>query len=102
MQLNVVVVVIVLLFDLQLPVQSVPITPKVVSSNPTNGDVYSIQNYMIKFVRLAIGLRFSPDTLVSFANNTDHHDITEIMLIVILNTITLTLNEVLKLTQILS
>jgi hypothetical protein len=26
--------------DLQLPVQSVPITTKVVSSNPANGEVY--------------------------------------------------------------
>ena len=36
--------------DLQLPVQSVPITTKVVSWNPTDGDVYSIQHYMINFV----------------------------------------------------
>jgi hypothetical protein len=36
--------------DLQLPVQSVPITPKVVSSNPIHGEVYSIQHYVIKFV----------------------------------------------------
>ena len=36
--------------DLQLPVQSVPITTKVVSSNPVHGEVYSIQNYVIKFV----------------------------------------------------
>jgi hypothetical protein len=33
--------------DLQLPVQSVPITTKVVSSNPTDGEVYSIQHYVI-------------------------------------------------------
>ena len=36
--------------DLQLPMQSVPITTKVVSSNPINGEVYSIQHYVIKFV----------------------------------------------------
>jgi hypothetical protein len=30
--------------------QSVPITTKVVSSNPTNDEVYSIQHYVIKFV----------------------------------------------------
>ena len=36
--------------DLQLPVQSVPITTKLVSSNPANGEVYSIQHYVIKFV----------------------------------------------------
>jgi hypothetical protein len=31
-------------------VQSVPITTKVVSSNPVHGEVYSIQHYAIKFV----------------------------------------------------
>ena len=36
--------------DLQLPVQSVPITTKVVSSNPAHGEVYWIQHYGIKFV----------------------------------------------------
>ena len=30
--------------------QSVPITTKVVSSNPVHGEVYSIQHYVIKFV----------------------------------------------------
>ena len=35
---------------LGLPVQSVPITIKVVSSNPTHGEMYSIQHYVIKFV----------------------------------------------------
>ena len=44
------VVVIVWYLDLQLHVQSVPITTKVVSSNPVNGEVYSIQHYVIKFV----------------------------------------------------
>jgi hypothetical protein len=43
-------VVIVRWLDLQLPVQSVPITTKVVSSNPVHGEVYSIQHYVIKFV----------------------------------------------------
>jgi len=36
--------------DLQLPVQSVPITTNVVSSNSDHDDVYSIQLYVIKFV----------------------------------------------------
>ena len=36
--------------DLQLPVQSLPITTNIVSSNPTHGEVYSIQHYVIKFV----------------------------------------------------
>jgi hypothetical protein len=43
-------VVIVWLFDLQLPVQSMSITTKVVSSNLVHGEVYSIQHYVIKFV----------------------------------------------------
>jgi hypothetical protein len=36
--------------DLQLPMQSVPITTIVVSSNPAHGGMYSIQHYVIKFV----------------------------------------------------
>jgi hypothetical protein len=50
--------------DLQLPVQSVPITINVDSSNSVNGWVYSIQHYVIKCVsdlRQAGGfLRFPP------------------------------------------
>jgi hypothetical protein len=34
----------------QLPVQSMPITTNVVSSNPVHGEVYSIQHYVTKFV----------------------------------------------------
>ena len=45
-----VVVVIVWQLDLQLPVQSVPTTTNVVSSNPANGEMYSLQHYVIKFV----------------------------------------------------
>ena len=33
-----------------VPMQSVPITIKVVSLNPTHGEVYLIQLYVIKFV----------------------------------------------------
>jgi hypothetical protein len=36
--------------DLQLPMQSVPITTKVVSSNPTHGEVYLMQHNGIKFI----------------------------------------------------
>jgi len=70
-------------------VQSVIITTKVVSSNPVNGEVYSIQRYVIKFVTqlLAIGLWFSPGTPVSSTNKTDRHKITEILLKVVLDTI---------------
>ena len=44
-----VMVIIVRNLDLQLTIQSVPITSKVVSSNPVHGEMYSIQHYMIKF-----------------------------------------------------
>ena len=36
--------------DLQLPVQSVPITNKAVNVIPTHGEMYLIQHYVIKFV----------------------------------------------------
>ena len=42
-------IVIVLYLDLQLPMQSVP-TTKVVNSNPVDGEVYSIQHYVINYV----------------------------------------------------
>ena len=57
-------------------VQSVPITAKVVSLNPVHGKVYSIQHYVT-------------DTPVSSTNKTDCHDITEILLKVALNTVSL-------------
>jgi hypothetical protein len=43
---GIIVVVIVWWLDLQLPMQSVPITTNVVSSNPTQ----AMQHYVIKFV----------------------------------------------------
>ena len=64
------------------------ITTKVVSSNPVHGEVYSIQHYVIEFVSdLQQVRRFSPGTLASATNKTYHHDITEILLKVALNTI---------------
>jgi hypothetical protein len=69
---------------------TVPITTKVVSSNPDHGEVYIyiylIQHYVIKIVS-ATGQWFSPGTPVSSTNKTDSHDITEILLKVALNTI---------------
>jgi hypothetical protein len=50
MQKGDIVVIITWLLDLQLPVQSVPITTKVVISNPVHDEVYSIQLYLMKFV----------------------------------------------------
>ena len=68
---------------------SVLITTKVVSSNPSHGEVYSIHDYVIKFVsdlRWVGGflrvLRFPPPIKLT------PHDITEILLSVALNTIT--------------
>ena len=45
-----VVVVIVWYLDIQLPAQSVPTTTKILSSNLVHDEVYSIQQYVIKFV----------------------------------------------------
>ena len=50
MSIGDVIVVIVWYLDWQLSMQSVPITTKVMSSNPAHGEVYSIPHYMIKFV----------------------------------------------------
>ena len=70
---------------------SVYITTKVVSSNPSDGEVYSIQHYVIKFVsdlrQLGVFLR----VLRVFATNkTDRHDIAEIVFKLVLNTVNLT------------
>jgi len=71
--------------DLQLPIQSVTITTKVVISNPADGEVRSIQHCVIKFVSdfRQVG-SFSP---VSSTNKTASQDRTEIWLKVALNTI---------------
>ena len=72
--------------------QSAPITTKVMSLNPVHGEAHWIQNYVIKFVsdlRQVGG--FSAVTPVFSTNKTDRHDITETLLKVALNTITLTL-----------
>ena len=45
---------------------------------------------MRKFVSRTAGRWFSPGTPVSSTNKTDHHDITEILLKVALNILTLT------------
>ena len=65
--------------------QSVPITTKVVSSNPVHCEVYSIQHYVINLS--ATGRWFSQGTPVFSTNKTDRYDITEILLKVALNTI---------------
>jgi len=50
LNLHIYIETVVWLLHLQLPVQSVSITPKVVSSNPVHDKVYSIQHYVIKFI----------------------------------------------------
>jgi hypothetical protein len=78
-------VVIVWYLDLELPMQSVPITSNVVSFNLAHGEAYSIQHYVIKFVsdlRQVSG--FLQVLLVSSTNKIHRHDITEIMLKVVL------------------
>ena len=62
------------------------IITKVVSLNPVQGEVYSIQHYVIEFVsdlrQVGGFLRVLPVS----SNKTDRHDITEILLKVALNT----------------
>ena len=64
-----------------------PITIKVVSSNPVHGEVYSIQQYVIIVSVIYDRLPISLGTPVSATNKTDLHKITEILLKVALNTI---------------
>jgi len=45
-----VMIMIVWYLGLQLPMQAVSITTKVVSLNPAHSEVYSIQHYVIEFV----------------------------------------------------
>jgi hypothetical protein len=86
-QTGVVLVLIVLKLDLQLPMQSVPITTNV-GSNTTRGKVYLVQHYVIKFVSVLRQVGgFLRHTLVSSTNKTESHDITGILLKVALNTI---------------
>ena len=64
--------------------------PQILLSFPAHGKVYSIHYYVIKCVNYLYQLRwFSPGTPHSSSNKTDRHDITEIVLKVALNTITL-------------
>ena len=79
------VVVIVWQLDLQLLMQSVPLT----LFKPRSGKVYFIQHYVIKFIS---DLRHVDGFLwvLRYTNKTDYHDITEILLKVALNTVTLT------------
>ena len=72
----------------ELPVQSVSITAKVVSLNLVHGEVLDTTLCDKVCQRLAAGWWFN---LISSTNKPDCHDITEILLKVVLNSITLTL-----------
>ena len=85
-----IVAVIVWQLDLQLPMQPVPITTEFVSSNPAQARCTRYnKHYVIKFVS-DLG-QISGLLQLSSTNKTDRIDITEILLKVALNTITLTL-----------
>jgi len=73
--------------------QSVLITTTVVSSNHAHGEVYSIQQYVVRFVSdvWQVGVFISSSGIeVSFTNKIDRHFLSEILLKVVLNTTTLT------------
>jgi hypothetical protein len=59
--------------------------------NPAHGKVYLIQHYVMKLVSVSWWL--FTGTPVSSTNKTDCHDITEILLTVMFNTITLILTH---------
>ena len=81
-----VVVVIVWWLDLQLPMQSVTISSKIVSSNPAHVLDTTLCDEVCQW--LTVSQCFSPGTPVSSNNKMDCHNITEILLKVALNTIT--------------
>ena len=68
------------------------ITTNVVSSNPAQGKLYSIQHYVIKCVSDLRGW-FSAGTPVSSTNKTDRHDIDEILSKVVLSIINQSTNH---------
>ena len=69
--------------------QSVPITTKVVSLNPVHGDRAGVRDTTFMRLSLSVTSDRSLGTPVSLTNKTDNHDITEILLKVVLYTITL-------------
>ena len=85
------------LLNLWLAMQSVSITNNVVSSNPLRRGLHDTPLCDEVCLWLATGRRFCSGTPVSSTNKPDRHDITEILLNVALNTITLTLTRTLYL-----
>ena len=88
----VVVVVIMQKLDLQLPMQSVHITKTFWVRIPLMRSVLDTTVYDKACQWLATGRWLSPGTPMSSSNNTDRHDITEILLNVGLDIISLTPN----------
>jgi hypothetical protein len=78
--------------------QSVPITTKVVSSNPAHGEVYPIQHYVIKFVCEVrqVGGFLWLFRCPTYTNKTHRHDI---LLKVVFSTITPNPNQYCKKNQ---
>ena len=73
--------------DLQLPMQLVPITTKIVSLNIAQGEVYPVQHCVIKFVNdLPQSCSFLRVHQFSYTNKTGLHNISEMLLKVALNT----------------
>ena len=66
-----------------------PISTKVLSFNPLYGVIHPTLSDKV-YQWLAVGWWFSPGTQVLSTNKTDHHDVTQILLKVVLNTINLT------------
>ena len=76
-----------LMIQIISPSLPVPITTKVVSSNPIHGEVYFTTLCDKVCQWLTTGRWFSPGTPVYSYNKTDCHNITEILLKVVLNNI---------------
>ena len=72
--------------------QSVPITTKFVISNTAHGELYSIQHVikLVRVLRQLVSCRYTGST----TNKTDHHDITDILLKLALNTTNQTKNKI--------
>ena len=86
-------------WTLSYGVLNYPITTKVLSSNLTHGEGYSIQHYVISLSVTCTGWRFSLGIPVSSTNKTGRHNFTEIVLNVALNTIPLAPNYKQSLTK---
>ena len=79
--------------DLQLPMQSVPITTNAVSSPRRYVLDTTLRDKVCQWLAAKVG-RFCPCTPIFSTNKTDRHDMTEILLKVALNAITLTIIDI--------